>query len=175
MRLIRTERLLLRAVDAADADALYAIYGDPETNRYNPHGPYPSLAHARRKLAAWMEGWDRYGFGCWAAALTETPGHVLGFGGLSCEDYGGIDRLNLGYRFAPAAWGQGLASEMGEQALRCAFGDLSAPTVYARVRPANLPSIRVLLRLGFGHHGMLRDIPAAPASLVYARHAPSPR
>ncbi|VEB44859.1 Uncharacterised protein [Chromobacterium violaceum] len=45
--------------------------------------------------------------------------------------------------------------------------------VFAKVRPANLPSIRVLLRLGFRHHGSLRDIPAAPASLVYALRAPT--
>ncbi|VEB44858.1 Uncharacterised protein [Chromobacterium violaceum] len=38
---IQTERLLLRAVNAGDAEALYAIFGDPETNRYNPHGPSP--------------------------------------------------------------------------------------------------------------------------------------
>ncbi|MBP4043686.1 GNAT family N-acetyltransferase [Chromobacterium violaceum] len=170
---IQTERLLLRAVNAGDAEALYAIFGDPETNRYNPHGPFPSLQHARLQLAGWMKEWERHGFGRWAVASKDDAGRVIGFGGLNYSDYGGRDRLNLGYRFAPSAWGQGLASEMAGQALRCAFEELAAPAVFAKVRPTNLPSIRVLLRLGFRHHGSLRDIPAAPASLVYALRAPT--
>lgn len=173
MRLIQTERLLLRAVRVGDAEALYAIFGDPETNRYNPHGPYPSPEHARMTLAGWTEEWERHGFGRWAVADKEEPNRIIGFGGLNYSDYGGQDRLNLGYRFTPSAWGRGLASEMARQALRCAFDCLAAPAVFAKVRPANLPSIRVLLRQGFSHHGSLRDIPAAPASLVYISRAPA--
>ncbi|MBX9298949.1 GNAT family N-acetyltransferase [Chromobacterium piscinae] len=173
MRHIQTERLLLRAISAGDAEALYAIFGDPETNRYNPHGPHSSIEHARMALAGWTEEWKRHGFGRWSVACREEPGRIIGFGGLSYGDYGGQDRLNLGYRFAPSAWGKGLASEMARQALQCAFEALAAPAVFAKVRPANLPSIRVLLRSGFSHHGSLRDIPAAPASLVYISRAPA--
>ncbi|WP_200896647.1 GNAT family N-acetyltransferase [Chromobacterium vaccinii] len=118
MRHIQTERLLLRAVGAGDAEALYAIFGDPETNRYNPHGPYPSPEHARMTLAGWTEEWERHGFGRWAVADKEEPNRIIGFGGLNYSDYGGQDRLSLGYRFAPSAWGRGLASEMARQALR---------------------------------------------------------
>lgn len=36
---ITTERLILRPAAADDVASVFAIYGDPETNRYNPAGP----------------------------------------------------------------------------------------------------------------------------------------
>ncbi|WP_241499365.1 GNAT family N-acetyltransferase [Chromobacterium sphagni] len=159
--------MLLRAPTADDAASLFEIYGDPQTNLYNPNGPYPSLEFARQRLDSWMDDWQRDGFGQWALALRDAPSTVIGFGGLAFTDYGGEMRLNLGYRFAPSAWGKGLASEMGHAARDLAFRNLKAAAIYARVRPANLPSIRVLDRLGFNYLELLSDIPGRPPSLVY--------
>jgi RimJ/RimL family protein N-acetyltransferase len=37
----------------------------------------------------------------------DEPGRVIGFGGIALRDYLGSARVNLGYRFDPAAWGRG--------------------------------------------------------------------
>jgi len=47
---LQTTRLFLRPVRADDADALFRIFGDPETNRFNPAGPYPDIAYAQKVL-----------------------------------------------------------------------------------------------------------------------------
>jgi hypothetical protein len=46
-----TERLCLRPVGGADLDELFRIYSDPETNIFNPAGPYPDIGYARAVLA----------------------------------------------------------------------------------------------------------------------------
>jgi hypothetical protein len=40
--IVHTDRLVLRPVHRDDLEAVWAIHGDPGTNRYNPTGPLPS-------------------------------------------------------------------------------------------------------------------------------------
>lgn len=163
-------RLLLRRPRADDIDHLYAIFADPLTNLYNP-SPVTSRREAVDMLGAHLAHWSDHGFGLWAIAEVQEEGRVLGFGGLSLKTIDGQRRINLGYRFATDAWGRGLATEMGRSALAEAFKTLKADAVYAYVRPANIPSIRVLDRLGMALVGTYDDVVGDVPSLVY-RTAP---
>ncbi|GAB3245813.1 GNAT family N-acetyltransferase [Chitinimonas naiadis] len=166
---LTTDRLLLRAPTEADIDAVYEIFGDPETNRHNPAGPLRDRDAAADLVWRWHIHWAQHGFGLWIVALRDAPEQVIGVGGLSWRDYGGEQRLNLGYRLRPSAWGLGLATELGRFALQVARERLGASEVHALVRPDNLSSRRVLDKLGMRAHGQLRDFPWLPASEVY-RH-----
>ncbi len=165
--LIQTERLLLRRFADADTARLFEIYGDPNTNLHNPAGPLASLAAAAEKSAKWCAHWQQHGFGQWAIALKDAPDHVLGFGGVSRRNYGEIERLNLGYRFAPAAWGQGYATEMAQQAVRVAFDVLTESSIWALVRRTNAASIRVAEKLGMRAVGEMDDVPGWVPAIMY--------
>ncbi|KJV36974.1 GNAT family N-acetyltransferase [Luteibacter yeojuensis] len=160
-----TVRLRLRPVRREDAARLFAIYGDPATQRFNPSGPLPDHEAANQLLQRWLSDWSDVGFGPWAVSERSDPETLIGFGGLSRLAYG--DRLlpNLGYRFAVEAWGRGLATELAIAALRWAFDELGLAEVYGLVRPAHTASIRVLEKVGMTQVGTLDD--AVPASLVY--------
>jgi RimJ/RimL family protein N-acetyltransferase len=56
--------------------------------------------------------------------------------------------LNLFYRFDPAAWGFGLASEAATAVTAWARGSVAEHPVVARVRPENVASQRVAVRAG---------------------------
>nr|WP_314257326.1 GNAT family N-acetyltransferase [uncultured Devosia sp.] len=159
-------RLLLRRPIASDLDRLFEIYVDPQTNLYNPF-PMTSWSEAAATLDGWLDHWAEHYFGLWAIAEIEHPEQVLGFGGLSWRIIDGSSRFNLGYRFAREAWGRGYATEMGQTALVQAFGALHADAVYAYVRPANAPSIRVLGRLGMTLAWTFDDVKGEVPSLVY--------
>ncbi|WP_284618707.1 GNAT family N-acetyltransferase [Aquabacterium humicola] len=163
----KTARLLLRRPDPDDVVRLFAIYGDPATNIYNPAGPFRDLQKAQTVLDVWLSHWQARGFGQWAIATREAPREIIGFGGIAWRRYVDADALNLGYRFDAAAWGRGYATELGQAALRQAFVDLREPEVFAIVRPANLPSIRVLEKLGMQRIGALDDVPGQPQSHLY--------
>lgn len=55
----------------------------------------------------------------------------------------------LGFHFRPAYWRRGLAQEAGRAAIAFAFENLGAEALFAGHHPANLPSSRVLTKLGF--------------------------
>lgn len=156
---LQSEHLSLRPATADDLDDLYRIYGDPATNTFNPAGPHADLAHSGRVLAGWLEHLNVYGFGNWAISLRENPQRVIGFGGLRIVEYPDCTVKNLGYRFAPEAWGKGLATEFSLTAIDYAFNVLNFEEVVGIVRKNHLASQKVLLKCGLT---MVREIDDVP-------------
>lgn len=147
---VRSARLTLSRPSSDDAPAVFRIPGDPETNRYNPNGPLPDLGAAEIMLRGWLRQWAEDGFGYWAVRR-EPAGEIIGFGGvrrMPMEHMEARDILNLYYRFTPTAWGHGYATKMAREAVRLARSALSALPIVARVRPANLLSIKTAERAG---------------------------
>lgn len=159
-------RLIYRQPQSADVQRLFAIFGDPQTNLFNPAGPMPSLDAAQRLLDHWLKQWATQGYGWWAIARRETPEHIIGFGGIAPLNYLTQPRINLGYRFAVEAWGQGYATEVGRDAVFMAFETLGLPEVFGLVRPDHAASIRVLEKIGMQPFGVLDDVPGQAPSLV---------
>lgn len=168
----RSQRLILTPPAAADLERLFAIYSDPAVHRFSPKGPLKQLADAATLLDGWLAHCERKGYGTWAISTAEAPGQLIGFGGVSLYRYLDVERENLGYRFAEAAWGKGYATELAEFALRFAAEELGLPEIFALVRPAHTASIRVLEKAGMERIGTLDDVPQQPASLVYRKGLP---
>jgi RimJ/RimL family protein N-acetyltransferase len=167
MTMLTTARLLLRRPALDDLSAFFRIYGDPVTSTHNPLGPCLDIATAATILSASMAHWDRYGFGTFVVTTRDAPRWVIGFVGVAWRMYLDRDRLNLGLRLEPEAWGKGFATESAIESLRHAFEDLRLSDVFALVRPANTPSIRVLEKIGMLPVGTLVDVPGKAPSLVY--------
>jgi RimJ/RimL family protein N-acetyltransferase len=164
-----TDRLVLRPVRQDDVEALWAIHGDPQTNRYNPAGPLPSRTAAEELLRQWQSQWREHDFGYWAIATRDQPEIVIGFGGLRLRHLRDAERLDLYFRLATSTWGKGYATEMGRAAVALAFDQLGHDAVFATTRPDNQPSIAALRRLGFQPDGELADDRGMPSN-VYVRH-----
>ncbi|WP_263261878.1 GNAT family N-acetyltransferase [Pseudomonas sp. RIT-PI-S] len=162
-----TRRLTLRPPTQDDVHSVFAIYGDPATHRFNPAGPLKTQHHAAAMLKRWMVHWQSAGYGQWAIAERDAPDVIIGFGGLDKRPYGPVERLNLGYRFAVAAWGKGYATELSQASLDFGFAELDVPEVFAMVRPGHGASIRVLEKVGMRCIDTLDDVPGEPPSLVY--------
>lgn len=161
----RTERLALRPVQAGDGPALFAIDGDPATHQFNPPGSAaPDLANSEARLCEWLRHWDVDGVGYWAILLAEAP-DVIGFGGVQRIIWRERDALNLYYRFSPRAWGHGYATEMARVAVTLARAHLPQWPIIARVRPANVPSLRVAERAGLLRRSDLDDAEHAALAL----------
>ncbi len=142
-----TERLVLRRPRSTDGAAMFAIHGDPATNRHNPHGPDPDLATSEELLQSWLQHWEAYGFGYWAVTFPQSE-NIIGFGGVEHRVWCERDILNLYYRFTPGVWGHGYATETAQTAVNLARKHLSQWPVIARTRTGNIPSIRTAERVG---------------------------
>lgn len=152
-----SSRLLLRPVIPGDADCLFRIYGDPQTQQFNPAGPYPSLDYARETLRSWLEHSNQPGFGHWAIILQENPQEIIGFGGLTPRVVCGYHINNLGYRFATQWWGKGLATEFARAVVAWGFEQGKLNEISAVIRPGHSASQHVLEKTGFHFERKVAD------------------
>ncbi|CAI0948034.1 Uncharacterised protein [Serratia entomophila] len=164
---VASARLLMRPPVAADFERYYAIYSNPETQRFNPAGPLTDREQARRFFNERAGRWQSHGFDSWALALRERPEQVIGFGGLSRVPLGAQRSINLGYRFDTGVWGMGLATEMALAALKFGFEGLELDEISAVVRENHQASRRVLEKAGLRLVDTLDDVPGAAPSLIY--------
>jgi len=163
--LLHTARLLLRRPVADDAAAYLAIFGDPATNRFSALPPLADLADAREALAQRIAHWEIAGHGLWTIAARERRDQVIGFGGLSTRQFDDVARTNLGFRFAPTAWGRGYASELAISSANVGWHLLQLDEIWAVAHEDHAASRRVLEKAGMaavarvpGEDGRTHDI-----------------
>jgi RimJ/RimL family protein N-acetyltransferase len=150
----RTDRLVARDWDPADAAAAFAIYGRDDVMRWL--GPQP-----RRAVASVAEMADRIEvmaeraaarpeFGLWPLEL-RSSGDVIGAALLQPLPDG--DVVEIGWHLNPDYWGYGYATEAGAGAITLGFSRPGLDRVVAVVDPDNVRSLAVCRRLGMTHLG----------------------
>lgn len=145
-----TARLRLRQWTELDREPFAALNADPEVMRHFPSVLSRSrsdevLARLRRDLTS--RGW-----GLWALERHDT-GELIGFGGLAVPQFEAAFTpcVEVGWRLARSAWGQGLATEAAGAALDVAFRELRLEEVVSFTTAGNLRSMAVMTRLGMTH------------------------
>jgi RimJ/RimL family protein N-acetyltransferase len=144
---IVTERLLLRPWRDSDREPFFQMNSDPAVMRY-----FPALLTRQESdglVDRCIAQWDQRGFTFYAAELRETA-DFIGFLGIAATPFQApfTPCVEIGWRLAAAYWNRGLATEGARAVLRHAFDDLGLPEVVAFTVPANLPSRRVMEKLG---------------------------
>lgn len=142
-----TERLRLDRPGEANVPDVFRVHGDPLTYLHHQMGVMLSLDEAESMWMTWSKHWDAHGFG-YATVRVSTESPVLGFAGLKWMPFNDRTVLNLYYRFAPAAWGQGYAAEVARALVRWAGTERPGADLIAKIAANNLASIRVADRAG---------------------------
>jgi [ribosomal protein S5]-alanine N-acetyltransferase len=144
---VSTERLFLRTFHVLDAEAMYQVFGDPEVMRFS-NGV---------QTKEWVQDWlrlclERYyqtwGFGPYAIVEKRSE-TVIGYCGLFYfPDINGQPEVEIGYRLARSAWGQGYATEAALAVRDYAFTTLGMKRLIAMIDPSNTASVRVAKKIG---------------------------
>ncbi len=152
MQAIETERLIIRSFTPEDGDALLKMILGYQQSPYAKYDhPWPTDPEQIRGVAKWFAEGDNY-----LAVCRKSDGVFLGFVCLNPDEYHGEQALSIGYIFDADYHGQGYATEAGRAALARAFDALGAAYVITGTAQENLPSVRLLARLG------LRQIDEGP-------------
>jgi RimJ/RimL family protein N-acetyltransferase len=153
--LITTERLVLRRFRPADAEALAAYRSAPEVARYQSwEAPY-SVERARYAIESMaaadpeQPGWFQY-----AVELTAERA-LIGDVGVNLHD--NLRQAEIGYTLAPERQGRGYATEAVRAILDHLFRVRGLHRVSAECDARNLPSARLLERVGFTREGLRRQ------------------
>ncbi len=147
---LRTERLLLRAWTEADAPGPDQVT-DADARRFMAN-ELPTAATFPASLLRREQGADRGTSVTWCITEAAT-GAVLGNIGLFAIGDGAAGSAGLGYWLWQTARGHGYAGEAAAAVLAHARGPMGLTRLHAETDLDNIPSQRVLLRLGFRQWG----------------------
>jgi [ribosomal protein S5]-alanine N-acetyltransferase len=152
---LTTPRLTLRFLEPYDADALFAIYADPQAMRYWSCAPWVELGQAASHIALSRH---HYGSGesLRLAVTLAATGELIGTATLYAFNRANR-RCEIGYLLSRAHWGQGYMPEALAALIDYGFGALDLHRIEADLHPDNQASATILERLHFRQEGRLRE------------------
>jgi RimJ/RimL family protein N-acetyltransferase len=145
--LLATERLILRGWCASDRAPFARLNDDQRVMEYFPArlSRAESDAFVERIQASFR---DR-GFGLWVVER-RSDAALLGFAGLIDQTFEAhfTPAVEVGWRLAVDAWGNGYATEAARETVRFGFVELGLDEIVSITAPANTRSRRVMEKLG---------------------------
>jgi ribosomal-protein-alanine N-acetyltransferase len=152
---LTTERLLLRQIQPADAEALFAILSDEEAMRFYGHSPHQSLDETHELIRQIQRRYARREAIRWGVTF---KGQDTLIGSCSLHHFGeGFYYAATGYDLNRAFWRQGIMGEAVSAILNYGFSELGLHRIEAIIDIANEASKALLLKLGFTYEGNLRQ------------------
>ncbi|MFF3752382.1 GNAT family N-acetyltransferase [Streptomyces sp. NPDC002018] len=143
---LRTDRLVLRRWRDSDREPWAAMNADPEVREHL--GDLLTREQSDASVARFETEFDQRGYGWWAVEVQAT-GEFIGFAGLDeVDDDVPFTGVEIGWRLARSAWGQGYATEAALTVLAHGFDTLELPEILAVTTATNLRSQAVMRRIG---------------------------
>ncbi|MDF2176861.1 GNAT family N-acetyltransferase [Aliiglaciecola sp. CAU 1673] len=152
MKVIETNRLLLRPFTLEDAAALNRVNRNPDVMRYIGKVEEDAAATAAYLQKGPLADYQKHGFGR-HACIHKASGELIGFCGLKYLPE--LDEVDVGYRLLPEYWGQGLAAEGGEAVMAFGKQELGLKRIIGIAMPDNAGSIHLLKKLGLVYEGRI--------------------
>lgn len=142
---LKTQRLLLRQWKESDLNAFASLNSDPRVMEYFPstltQEESDQLADRIQKELSEKP------YGLWAV---ELDGTFIGIVGL--HEIGFMPGIEIGWRLAYSAWGQGYAQEAARKVINYAFNTLKLDEIASFTSIHNHRSIKLMQRLGMTHN-----------------------
>lgn len=166
VRILETDRLVLRELEADDGAFLHALMNDPAWLRYIGDKGIRTVEDARSYIVHGAQGmYARDGFGLWLVSLKES-GRPIGICGLIKRD--ALEDIDLGFAFLPAYRRQGFASEAARATIAHGKEKLGLHRLVAIMSPENEASGQLLEKLGFRFERMIRLTAETPEIKLFA-------
>ncbi len=143
---VRTERLSGERICESHREELMIMHRDPKVMA--TLGGVRSDEESERFFQDSLDHWTRYGFGLWVFHDPEN-GRYAGRAGIRHVDVGGAHEIELAYALMADYWGRGMATEIGRELLKIAFGPLGLEEIVCFTLTSNIASQSVMKKLGF--------------------------
>jgi RimJ/RimL family protein N-acetyltransferase len=154
VKILETERLILRQFSPNDADFILEQVNEPSFIQNIGDRGVRTLEDARAYiLNGPVASYAKNGFGLYLVVLKETK-ESIGMCGLIKRDT--LDDVDIGYAFLPKFWGKGYAIEAAQAVKDYAKNVIELKRIVAITDPVNESSIRVLEKLGLRFERMVR-------------------
>ena len=147
MKVLETERLILRRVTVEDSEFILELLNDPSWLRYIGDRGVRTLDEARDYISQTLIAmYERLGFGLYLTELKDesTP---IGICGLIKRD--ALEDVDIGFAFLPEFRGKGYAYEAALAVMQYGKRTFGLKRLVAITSPDNYVSARLLEKLGF--------------------------
>ncbi len=151
---IKTKRLVIRLMEEKDAPEVFRYRSQPEVEVYQAGWPESEEACASFARLNCSRPSFQPGEYTQLAIVRQEDGLLIGDMGILISE-GGL-QAELGFTLAPSYQGQGFGTEAVEAILGHLFEQRGIHRAYGSVDPNNLPSIRLMERLGFRREAHLK-------------------
>jgi RimJ/RimL family protein N-acetyltransferase len=150
MKILETERLILRTWKQEDAEDFFAINQDLKVIEF-VRGPL-TMEQITDFIAQQNNNHKVQGFALWAVEL-KSSGELIGFIGLNIPAWQAhfTPAVEIGWRLGSQYWGKGYATEGAKAALDYGFKNCGLNEIVSFTVPANLRSRKVMERIGMIH------------------------
>ena len=145
---LETKRLVLKQINANDAEAILALRSNDEVMKYIPRA-YLKTKEDALELIAMFDDKIENGIGInWGIYFLDEPEKLLGIIGhyrIKPEHF----RAEVGYMLFPDHKGKGIVSEALKKVVEYGFNEMKLHSIEAILDPENKGSEKVLLKNGF--------------------------
>lgn len=153
---LETERLLLRPIQAKDAEAVFKYRSNRQVNQYQSFIPESvievdhfithKVSHHINVPGTWIQ----------MVVINKDTGELIGDIGVHFLAHDPL-QAEIGCTFDNVHHGKGYATEALTEIVKVLFSRLGKERITASVDPRNVPSIRLMERLGFTKEAHLKE------------------
>ena len=160
MRVLETDRLVLRWLTVEDAEFVFDLLNQPSFLQFIGDKGVRTIDDARNYiLTGPIASYERVGFGLYLTELKPTL-VPIGICGLLKRET--LDDVDVGFAFLPQYWKQGYTFESASAVMAYGQDVLGLDRIVAITSPDNEASIKVLSKLGLKFERMIRLSEDAP-------------
>lgn len=146
MKILETERTILREVIAEDAEFILDLLNQPSFIKFIGDRNVRIIDEARDYIESrFANSYRQFGFGMWAVELKE-PATLIGLCGFVRRD--SLPDADIGFAFLPQFEKKGYAFESAAAAMKYASEVLKLPRVLAITSKDNFSSQKLLGKIG---------------------------
>ncbi|WP_322907709.1 GNAT family protein [Paenibacillus campi] len=151
---LQTERLLIREIVDRDWTYIHRYTTLPEVTMYTAWGPNTEQDTKSYVQAVLRMQQQQPRTEYELAICLKEQGMLIGGIGLHLTEQ---TNAELGYVLHPAYQGNGYVTEACMAVIEAGFQQLGVHRIYAKCRPHNSASAKVMQRIGMQHEGLLRE------------------
>ena len=146
MKILETDRLLLRLISTDDAEFFLGLLNEPSFLRFIGDKKVRSLEDAHNYIVNGpIQSYQRFGFGLYLVELKDTS-VPIGICGLLKRD--ALDDVDIGFAFLPDFWARGYGFESARAIMIHGRNTMGLKRILAITSPDNVGSIALLEKLG---------------------------
>lgn len=154
--LLNSEKLVLKKIEDAHLQELFAIYDNEKVFEYCGIIPKHNIQTVSKMIGHFTRDYKKESIVKWGIFQKSHSDQLVGI--IEAMEFNQkVNMVTIGYYLAEDYWGKGLASDAVNILVKFLFEEVNINRIQAEVMPLNEASKKVLQKNGFLKEGLLRQ------------------